>query len=179
MKNLFYRLLIYLDSANEADTNYNIAWYMAHHISEVAHMGISKLASECFVSPATISRFCRTLGYENYAHLKQECAWFSSTSRKFNNLINVPLDMMKDHPEESTAYYTQQICASLSQLSSYLDWNVIDEVLKLIHDSDNVAFFGTQFSHSVALHFQTDLLMLEKFTMAYMEHQVSFNVLRS
>ena len=23
MKNLFYRLLIYLDSANEADTNYN------------------------------------------------------------------------------------------------------------------------------------------------------------
>ena len=142
MKNLFYRLLIYLDSANETDTNYNIAWYMAHHISEVAHMGISKLASECFVSPATISRFCRTLGYENYAHLKQECAWFSSTSRKFNNL---------------------------SQLSSYLDWNVIDEVLKLIHDSDNVAFFGTQFSHSVALHFQTDLLMLEKFTMAYME----------
>ena len=169
MKNLFYRLLIYLDSANETDTNYNIAWYMAHHISEVAHMGISKLASECFVSPATISRFCRTLGYENYAHLKQECAWFSSTSRKFNNLINVPLDMMKDHPEESTAYYSQQICTSLNQLSSYLDWNVIDEVLKLIHDSDNVAFFGTQFSHSVALHFQTDLLMLEKFTMAYME----------
>lgn len=35
MKNLFYRLLIYLDSANETDTNYNIAWYMAHHISEV------------------------------------------------------------------------------------------------------------------------------------------------
>ena len=166
MKNLFYRLLIYLDSANETDTNYNIAWYMAHHISEVAHMGISKLASECFVSPATISRFCRTLGYENYAHLKQECAWFSSTSRKFNNLINVPLDMMKDHPEESTAYYSQQICTSLSQLSSYLDWNVIDEVLKLIHDSDNVAFFGTQFSHSVALHFQTDLLMLEKLTNA-------------
>ena len=116
MKNLFYRLLIYLDSANETDTNYNIAWYMAHHISEVAHMGISKLASECFVSPATISRFCRTLGYENYAHLKQECAWFSSTSRKFNNLINVPLDMMKDHPEESTAYYSQQICTSLNQL---------------------------------------------------------------
>ena len=53
--------------------------------------------------------------------------------------------MMKDHPEESTAYYSQQICTSLSQLSSYLDWNVIDEVLKLIHDSDNVAFFGTQF----------------------------------
>ena len=69
MKNLFYRLLIYLDSANETDTNYNIAWYMAHHLSAVANMGISKLARERFVSPATISRFCRALGYENYAHL--------------------------------------------------------------------------------------------------------------
>ena len=32
-----------------------------------------------------------------------------------------------------------------------------------------MAFFGTQFSQSAALHFQTDLLMLEKFTMAYMD----------
>ena len=61
MKNLFYRLLIYLDSANETDTNYNIAWYMAHHISEVAHMGISKLASECFVSPAPFLVFVEHL----------------------------------------------------------------------------------------------------------------------
>ncbi len=169
MKNLFYRLLIYLDSANESDTNYNISWYMAHHISEVAHMGISKLARECFVSPATISRFCRTLGYENYAHLKHECEWFTSPGRKFNNLIHIPLEMMQDTPKESTDYYVQQICTSLSKLSSSLDWNIIDQVLKLIHDCEKVAFFGTQFSHSVALHFQTDLLMLEKFTMAYME----------
>ena len=55
------------------------------------------------------------------------------------------------------------------KLSQRLDWNVIDKVLQAIHDSDSVAFFGTQFSHSAALHFQTDLLMLEKFTMAYME----------
>ena len=119
MKSLFYRLIIFLDTASEADTNYNIAWYMAHNFSKVAKMGISQLAKECYVSPATISRFCRALGYENYAHLKQECSSFASDSKKFNNLINVPLDMMKDHPEESTAYYSQQICTSLNQLSSY------------------------------------------------------------
>ena len=41
---------------------------MAHHFAEVATMGISQLARACFVSPATISRFCRALGYENFAH---------------------------------------------------------------------------------------------------------------
>ena len=89
MKSLFYRLIIFLDTASEADTNYNIAWYMAHNFSKVAKMGISQLAKECYVSPATISRFCRALGYENYAHLKQECSSFASDSKKFNNFINV------------------------------------------------------------------------------------------
>lgn len=179
MKSLFYRLIIFLDTASESDTNYNIAWYMAHNFSKVAKMGISQLAKECYVSPATISRFCRALGYENYAHLKQECSLFASDSKKFNNLINVPLDMMKENPEKCTRYYSDQVCSAISKLSDRLDWDVIDKVLKAIHDSDSVAFFGTQFSHSAALHFQTDLLMLEKFTMAYMETDRQIDCARS
>ena len=69
MKNLFYRLIIFLDTAQENDTNYNIAWFMANNFYRIANMRISELAAECFVSPATISRFCRALGYENFAHL--------------------------------------------------------------------------------------------------------------
>lgn len=175
MKGLFYRLIIFLDTASEDDTNYNIAWYMAHNFQKVSMMGISQLAKECYVSPATISRFCRALGYENYAHLKQECYAFSSDSKKFNNLINVPLEMMKENPEKSTEYYSNQVSEAIQGLSKKLKWNIIDKVLKLIHDSESVAFFGTQFSHSAALHFQTDLLMLEKFTMAYMENERQFD----
>ena len=61
------------------------------------------------------------------------------------------------------------IVAQLEELKNYLDWNEIDASLKLIHDSNHVAFFGTQFSHSAALHFQTDLMMLDKFSIAYMD----------
>lgn len=171
MKGLFYRLIIFLDTASEDDTNYNIAWYMAHNFQKISTMGISQLAKQCYVSPATISRFCRALGYENYAHLKQECYAFSSNSKKFNNLINIPLDMMKENPERSTKHYSDQVSEAINGLCKRLNWNVIDKVLELIHDSDSVAFFGTQFSHSAALHFQTDLLMLEKFTMAYMDYE--------
>lgn len=170
MKSLFYRLIIYLNTANEADTNYNIAWYMANNFAMIASMSISQLAKECYVSPATISRFCRAIGYENYAHLKQECASFASDKKKFNNLIDVPLKMMKEQPEKCTKLYSEKVCEAVADLSNHLDWNVIDQVLQEIHDSDTVAFFGTQFSHSAALHLQTDLLMLEKFTMAYIEN---------
>jgi DNA-binding MurR/RpiR family transcriptional regulator len=169
MKSLFYRLIIYLDTASENDTNYAIAWYMAHNFYRISTMRIGELANECFVSPATISRFARALGYENFAHLKQECLGFTSANKQFNNLIKVPLDLMKENPKEASSYYVDKIINNLKQLPVYLDWNEIDNVLKLIHDSDTVAFFGSQFSQSAALHFQTDLLMLEKFSVAYMD----------
>lgn len=171
MKSLFYRLIIYLDTASENDTNYNIAWFMANNFYRISTMRISELAQECYVSPATISRFCRTLGYENFAHLKQECHGFSSNDKKFNNLINVPLELMKKYPEEATLNYVEQVKNNIDELPRYLDWQEIDKSLKLIHDSPFIAFFGIQFSQSAALHFQTDLLMLEKFSVAYMDSE--------
>lgn len=171
MKSLFYRLIIFLDTVSESETNYAIAWYMAHNFDKVATMGISKLAAECFVSTATISRFCRALGYENFAHLKQECYTFSANNKKYTNLIDMPLQQMNDNPINSTKEYSKKVNDCLEQLSDFLDYNSLDRVLELIHKSQTVAFFGTQFSHSAALHLQTDLLMLGKFTLAHMDFQ--------
>lgn len=121
MKNLFYRLIIFLDTAQENDTYYNIALFMANNFYRIATMRISELASECFVSPATISRFCRALGYENYAHLKQECYTFHSNDKRFNNLINISLETMRDNPQEATDEYVQQVINYVSDLPRVLD----------------------------------------------------------
>lgn len=169
MKNLFYRLLIFLNTASENDTYYAIAWYLAHHFTKVATLGISQFAQECYVSPATVSRFCRALGYDNYAHLKQECQFFSSNERKFNNLINIPFKEMLNDPKKATDDYCQATAAAIREIPRYLDWQKVDQLITLIHDCPNVAFFGTQFSQTVSLHLQTDLLMLEKFTMVYLD----------
>lgn len=169
MKDLFYRLIIFLNTASEKDTNYNIALFMANNFYRISTMRISELADACYVSPATISRFCRALGYENFAHLKQECMSFHADTKKFNNLINIPLKMMKKTPTLATDAYVKQVVKTLLQLPATLDWKVIDQVLRLIHDTKEIALFGTQFSNSAAIHFQTDLLMLEKFSLAYMD----------
>ena len=102
VKYLFYRLIIFLDTANESDTNYNIAWYMANNFKKVSRMGISELAKACYVSPATISRFCRTLGYENFAHLKQECGLFQMNLTRSSNLASVPEQLILNAPSISS-----------------------------------------------------------------------------
>lgn len=78
--------------------------------------------------------------------------------------------MAKD-PREASHIYVGQIIETLETMEETLDWHVIDQVLKLIHDHQNIVFFGTQFSNSAAVHLQTDLLMLEKFTVAYMDSE--------
>lgn len=169
VKYLFYRLIIFLDTANENDTNYNIAWYMANNFKKVAKMGISELAKACFVSPATISRFCRALGYDNFAHLKQECGLFMKNLVRSNNLANISDKLILDDPKAATIDYTNRMAEQVNNISKYLDWREVDACLALIHDMETVAFFGTQFSHSAALNFQTDLMMLDKFSIAYMD----------
>lgn len=142
---------------------------MANNFKKVSRMGISELAKACYVSPATISRFCRALGYENFAHLKQECGLFQMNLTRSSNLANVPENMILHQPKEATDDYAKRISNQVMSLSSYMDWQEVDACLKLIHDKETVAFFGTQFSHSAALHFQTDLMMLDKFSIAYMD----------
>lgn len=167
MKSLFYRLITLLDYANENDTNYTIALYMATHFSALSHMGIAELAKACYVSPATISRFCRTLGYDSFATLKLDCEVLQKNMIRSNNLASVDMIDMLNDPQKACREYTHQLALQMDDMSKHLDWKVIDIVLKLIHDAPNVYFFGTHFSHSAAVHLQTDLMMLEKFSLAY------------
>lgn len=171
MKGLYYRLIIYLDTADENDTNYNIAWYMVHHLEKIATIGISELAKECFVSPATISRFCRTLGYDNFAHLKQDCTYIKQIKQRSPEVTKIPVETMRKQPSVASENYVDQIILALKDMQSQLNWGVIDNVLYYIKNADKVVFFGSQFSHSAALHLQADLLMLGKFTIAYMDYE--------
>lgn len=171
MKGLYYRLIIYLDTADESDTNYNIAWYMVHHLEKLATIGISDLAKECYVSPATISRFCRTLGYDNFAHLKQDCSYIKQLKITSPGITKIPVEAMKKRPIAASRDYVEQITLALKDMYEQLDWRAIDTVLRYIKESEKVVFFGSQFSHSAALHLQADLLMLNKFTIAYIDYE--------
>lgn len=166
MEGLFGRLVIYLDAANEVDTNYNIALYIVRNFFKITKMTINELADECYVSPATISRFCKALGYENYLHFKQAC----TLDKIFDN-YNIDLTNMRYKPKECIKFYLKNICDDISKLSSVLEWDIIDEVLQVIHNSKMIIFFQNYFLHFVSLYFQIDLQSLGKLVNAPMEYK--------
>lgn len=55
MKNLFYRLMIYLDTASETDTNYFIALFNANNFYRIPDSVLVNLQKMFCVIPATFT----------------------------------------------------------------------------------------------------------------------------
>lgn len=158
---LFYRLVLFVNTSSKDDLNYTIADFILKNISEIANMNIVVFANTCHVSPASISRFCRKLGYDDYIHLKMECAKYtSSKSTEYYNAL-----MLKD-PKKATTQYLKSAASRLEEQIDLLDWQSIEAFLKDIHESQHVSFYGSHFSHSIAQLIQAALLSCNKFSIA-------------
>ena len=100
MNYLFYRLVMFVNTSSKDDLNYAIADFILKNISAIANMNIVVFANTCHVSPASISRFCRKLGFDDYIHLRKECADF--TSKKLSEYVNPD---MYNRPQIATNTY--------------------------------------------------------------------------
>ena len=63
-----------------------VADYVLRHRIDVQYMSISELAEECTVADATISRFCRRLGYKGYNAFKLAVANSTAGRSELNPL---------------------------------------------------------------------------------------------
>ena len=64
------RLLSYIDTSMQRDNNYQIAVRMLENFGFTdKDMSISQIADICFVSKASISRFCRFYGHESFKEM--------------------------------------------------------------------------------------------------------------
>ena len=63
-----------------------IADYMLQQRQECQYMSISEMAEEAGVAEATVSRFCRRLGYKGYSAFKLAVAGSPSVQRPMNPL---------------------------------------------------------------------------------------------
>ena len=84
MGSLLDRLLSYVSSAPERDANYDIAVALLRNYSQLKGLALSQIADLCYTSNASISRFCRFLGMDNF---KEFQSWME---RDFTMRTTIP-----------------------------------------------------------------------------------------
>lgn len=153
MFNLMIILTSTLNSEPKTSTNYKIAKFIIEHIQELEEISLTELASRCYVSNSSISRFCRDIGLKDFNALKMQVAKFSSEHEYAKEKFNF-------ESFDSNSLYNSYILSVIDNLKSLYTSKLeqdINLLVKDIHKYKKVAAFGYVQSESVALNLQFDL----------------------
>lgn len=172
---LLMRLLTILNSAKESSTYYHIAATLLENFAVIQNFTIAKLASICFVSKSTISKFARSIGYEDFAEMKIAAAYWSDRhSNRLNYNDNI-LEYMRNHTKEE---YIDIIINDLELAKKCINMEKINEVVDDLLVYKKVAAFGIMYSESAAQDFQMKLAYNQKYIISYIDEARQYEFIK-
>lgn len=145
---------------NEEETDspyYMIAKYLLENMEHISACSIQELAKQCNVSIATISRFCRKTGMENFFEMKMKL--------RENIYLTPPEYDFVHHACEDTSLedaYLEAVAQNVVAMKGWIDRPVLNELVKDIHDYSNVGAFGAMHMENAARHLQNDMFRCRK-----------------
>ena len=141
-------------SSKDDSTNGHIAAYILGHISEIAELSIREIAAKTNVSPASISRFCRDIGLEDFNELKELAACTE---------LNFETCRKDDSDKNWKDKYISDVMDGLKDVRDSISMEKIERLCRDIREYDKVAVFGVLKAEGVAMNLQADLAMQGKF----------------
>lgn len=153
MFNLMIILLSTINSEPKDSNNYKIAKFIIENIHDLEDYTLTDLATQCYVSNSSISRFCRDIGLKDFHALKIQIARFAIEHQHAKNKYD-----FKDFKSQSICQsYIMSVIDNLKILSqSHID-DDMNQLVKDIYKYKKIAAFGYMQSENVALNLQYDL----------------------
>lgn len=150
---LLHSLFSILNQYSESDTDYMIAKYLLDNYKNISELNIYKISDDCFVSRATIRRFCSSIGFDNFKELKYEFSKYDDQSLSYHNHYN------KKNYLEFLSTDLEQMIIDMKERISNMD---LDHIVDKIYHSKRVVFFTSSSGASSVMHFQHGMLFFDK-----------------
>lgn len=144
-----------LDTASEDSTEYRIAEFLLKNCYRRKQITIQEAAENCYVSKATVSRFCRQIGYDDFSELNEALlqAYERSDHYKFEEYWKK--GSVKD------GYFTDLI-ACIEEARRNIADEQVRHLAELIGRYPRIGILGKLQSNSAATDFQHDLMASHK-----------------
>lgn len=154
-------LLDYVSSARVHDSNYEVAQGLLRNYTRLSSMSLRQMAEACFVSKASFSRFCRYLGFSDFAEFKGavDGANYRVTddySRQFCD------DLMADR-HSALEMHRSKVVDVLSTTLREEDLLVMDKVVEDLDAAHRIGFFSHHFLWHIGRYFQGKMLPLGRY----------------
>lgn len=157
MSNIRIQLLNIINRESPDSMNFIIAQYILENLERKKVVSTKELADECKVSKSSISRFCRKLGYEDFLELQIAIGSYNSfIEERFT-------DLKGENTHALIQNYFLDIKEIINHLDQSLEVEVLEELVKDIHDYERVVLMGHVQSSFPAFSLQHYLTILHKF----------------
>ena len=139
-------------SEKPGSTNSIIAGFILEDPVKVQNMGIRELAKACHVSLSSVSRFCKEIGLDSYAELRE----ILSAPNEFEAFSQAKTT------RERMDCTADEMIRSIELVRHSVDPNQISKLCQEIARYRKVAVFGLLKAEAAAIDLQCDLLTLGK-----------------
>lgn len=118
-----------------------VAEYVLENLEEIPHLSIKNLAGLTKTSDASVLRFCKTMGYKGYRN------FIVSISASIGSMDDDEKDQYTDiQPGDDLSVIISNISRnnskSIEDTLSVIDKNEIARAVKVLRESNRIAFFG-------------------------------------
>lgn len=134
-------------------TNYRIAEYLLNH-DNIEKLSTQLLSEACHVSKSSISRFCKAIGVEDFSELK-----YLSKQTGYNQKKKFYFERQTDN---EMIDYMDYVSLKIKEMEEHLDYQLIDQLVKDIHNYKKIVLMGISHTINPAYHLQQDLSCLHK-----------------
>ena len=176
MGSLANKMLSFVNTALVHDSNYDIAVILLKNYTALKKMSIGEIADLCYVSKATISRFCRFMGFDNFkefhSYLEMDFKMNTDYSQKFYAML------CKDQQLALSAYRDELISNIYSTVAPE---NLVSmpEIAKTLHDCNRIAYFSHHFLWDIGHYFQSKMMMMGRYVEQFLDHNGQLTCARS
>ncbi|CAM3738903.1 MurR/RpiR family transcriptional regulator [Erysipelothrix urinaevulpis] len=158
---------------NFSDTERKIADYILENAKEVTNMTIQDLAKATYSSPSTISRFCLKVNADGFSEFKVKLASeIGSHSPKETRIEDDLPFTQNESPKEIIENIYSLNLQSLNDTYNHLDFDQLQRVAIMMHQSPHLYLYGTGQSLILAQDFQYKLYRIKRD--CHLETQVGF-----
>ena len=161
-------LLDYVDTTRVHDSNYDIAQGLLRNYTRLGSMSLRQMADACFVSKASLSRFCRFMGFESFAEFKE--AVDGIDYRVTDDYSRAFCSELLEDREAAFNTYRSAVVDVLGGVMDQGDQAVLDEVLDVLDGAGRIAYFSHHFLWHIGRYFQGKMLPLGRYVELYQAH---------
>lgn len=152
-------LLTSVDTVQKHDANYDIAVQMLRHYNRLPELTLDQVAELCFVSRASISRFCKSLGFDSFGAFREAL----QTNFQVKQCYPRELHSVFQDLANPDGAYLRSLRANQEQVIAPQNIAVLEQLIPVLHQANRVVCFGSHFNWDCASFFQKRMILLGKY----------------